>query len=76
MARGRVKWFNDQKGYGFIEVEEGTDAFVHFRDIEGDGFKTLDEGQEVVFEIEEAQKGLRAINVRKAWSAGKVEEGA
>jgi len=65
MAEGRVKWFNEQKGYGFIEVSDGPDIFVHFSAIEGKGFKTLSEGQEVVFEIEKGQKGPQAINVRK-----------
>lgn len=66
MAEGRVKWFNEQKGYGFIEVNGGADIFVHFSAIEGSGFKTLSEGQEVVFEIEQGQKGPQAINVKKA----------
>lgn len=74
MAEGRVKWFNDQRGFGFIEVDGGTDVFVHFRDIVGDGFKSLDEGQRVVFEIENEQKGPRAINVTKAWRAGEEEK--
>ncbi len=65
MAEGRVKWFNEQKGYGFIEVNGGPDIFVHFSAIEGKGFKTLSEGQEVTFEIEKGQKGPQAINVKK-----------
>lgn len=65
MAEGRVKWFNEQKGYGFIEVADGPDIFVHFSAIEGKGFKTLSEGQEVSFEIEKGQKGPQAINVKK-----------
>ena len=63
MARGRVKWFNDAKGYGFIEQEGGEDVFVHFSAISMDGFKTLAEGQEVEFEIETGNKGLHATNV-------------
>ena len=66
MAEGRVKRFNEQKGYGFIEVDGGPDIFVHFSAIEGKGFKTLSEGQEVVFDIEQGQKGPQAINVKKA----------
>jgi cold shock protein len=65
MADGRVKWFNEQKGYGFIEVSGGQDIFVHFSAIEGEGFKTLSEGQEVVFEIEKGQKGPQAVKVKK-----------
>ncbi len=63
MARGKVKWFNDAKGYGFIEQEDGEDVFVHFSVILMDGFKTLAEGQEVEFEIELGNKGLHAANV-------------
>jgi len=63
MARGKVKWFNDAKGYGFIEQEGGEDVFVHFSAISMDGFKTLAEGQEVEFEIETGNKGLHATNV-------------
>jgi cold shock protein len=65
MADGRVKWFNEQKGYGFIEVSDGQDIFVHFSAIEGEGFKTLSEGQEVAFEIEKGQKGPQAVKVKK-----------
>ena len=60
---GRVKWFNEKKGFGFIEQQGGEDVFVHFRSIQGDGFKTLNEGQEVSFDIEQGQKGLQASNV-------------
>ncbi|NRA71226.1 MAG: cold-shock protein [Gammaproteobacteria bacterium] len=60
---GRVKWFNEKKGFGFIEQPGSEDIFVHFRAIQGDGFKTLNEGQEVQFEIETGQKGLQALNV-------------
>ena len=63
MTRGKVKWFNDAKGYGFIEQEGGEDVFVHFSAIQMDGFKTLAEGQEVEFEIESGNKGLHATNV-------------
>ncbi len=65
MARGRVKWFNASKGYGFISREDGSDVFVHFSAIQGDGFKTLDEGQEVEFEITDGKKGPQASNVVK-----------
>jgi len=65
MARGKVKWFNDAKGYGFIECEEG-DVFVHHSAIEADGFRSLQEGQEVEFEISQGEKGLKAEKVRAA----------
>ena len=65
METGTVKWFNGSKGYGFITREEGADVFVHYNAIEGDGFKTLDEGDQVQFEIGEGPKGLQAINVTK-----------
>jgi len=60
---GTVKWFDDAKGYGFIEQETGEDVFVHFSDIEVEGYKTLDENQEVEFELEETEKGLAAVEV-------------
>lgn len=66
MVQGKVKWFNAEKGFGFIEVEGQDDVFVHFSAIQGDGFKTLEEGQEVSFEIEEGQRGPQASNVQKA----------
>lgn len=66
MAEGTVKWFNDSKGFGFISQENGDDVFVHFSAISGDGFKTLEEGQSVSFEITEGPKGLQAANVTKA----------
>ena len=65
MAHGKVKWFNDRKGYGFIAMEDGTDVFVHFSSISGDGYKTLREGDEVEFEIVEGEKGPKAENVVK-----------
>jgi len=65
MANGKVKWFNDAKGYGFITGEDGTDAFVHHSDIEGEGFKSLAEDDDVTFEMIEGPKGPKAVNVRK-----------
>ena len=65
MARGKVKWFNDAKGYGFIEQSGGEDVFVHFSAIDMDGFKTLAEGQEVEFEIQSGAKGLHATKVTR-----------
>jgi len=63
MADGIVKWFNEKKGYGFIAQEEGPDVFVHYSGIEGSGFKTLQEGDRVTFEIEEGPKGPAAVQV-------------
>lgn len=65
MARGKVKWFNNQKGYGFITPEEGSDVFVHFSAIQGDGYKSLEENDEVEFEIQQGDKGEQAVNVTK-----------
>ncbi len=65
MAKGRVKWFNNQKGYGFITPENGKDVFVHHSVIQGEGYKSLEEGQEVEFEIEKGPKGEQAKNVVK-----------
>jgi CspA family cold shock protein len=65
VATGKVKWFNNTKGYGFIQQEDGTDIFVHFSAIQGEGYKTLDEGQPVQFEITQGPKGLQAANVLK-----------
>lgn len=65
MAKGVVKWFNDQKGYGFITPEEGKDVFVHFSGIKGEGFKSLPEGSQVEFEITQGAKGPQAVNVVK-----------
>ena len=65
MVKGNVKWFNATKGYGFISQEGGKDVFVHFSAIQGDGFKTLDEGQAVEFEVTDGPKGPQAVNVTK-----------
>ena len=66
MKTGTVKWFNAEKGYGFIECEDGSDVFVHFSAIQGEGFKTLEEGQGVTFDIVEGNRGPQAENVVKA----------
>ena len=65
MEKGTVKWFNGSKGYGFIAREEGEDVFVHYNAIEGDGYKSLDEGDQVQFKIEQGPKGLQAANVSR-----------
>jgi CspA family cold shock protein len=65
MANGSVKWFNDHKGYGFIEQEDGPDVFVHHSGINANGFKSLNEGDGVTFNVEQGQKGPAAVNVTK-----------
>ena len=65
MAKGKIKWFDNKKGYGFIAAETGEDVFVHFSAIQGTGYKSLNEGEEVEFEVEKDQKGLKAKNVSK-----------
>ncbi|MBP1045319.1 cold-shock protein [Enterococcus sp. BWM-S5] len=65
MNTGTVKWFNADKGFGFITQDNGTDLFAHFSAIQGDGFKSLDEGQSVTFDIEEGQRGPQAVNIVK-----------
>ena len=65
MAEGKVKWFNDSKGFGFITSDDGVDVFVHHSAIEGNGFKTLAEGDSVTFDIEQGEKGPKAVNVVK-----------
>ncbi len=63
MVKGVVKWFNEKKGYGFLSQEDGDDVFVHYSSIQGDGFKTLKEGDPVEFEVQEGPKGPQAVNV-------------
>jgi len=65
MEQGKVKWFNNAKGFGFITRDEGADIFVHYRSIDGEGYKKLRTGETVEFELEEGPKGLQAVNVRK-----------
>lgn len=65
MANGTVKWFNEAKGYGFITAEDGKDIFVHYSSIQGNGFKSLAEGDRVTFDIESSSKGPKAVNVVK-----------
>jgi cold shock protein len=64
MVKGTVKWFNDKKGFGFLSREDGDDVFVHHTSIQGDGFKTLSEGQQVEFEVQDGPKGPQAVNVK------------
>jgi len=66
VAKGKVKWFNDQKGFGFIEQENGTDVFVHHTSIQAEGFKTLAEGEEVEFDVTQGPKGPKAENVKRS----------
>jgi CspA family cold shock protein len=66
MANGKVKWFNDAKGFGFLEQDNGDDVFCHFSAITGEGFKSLQEGDEVTFDVVKGPKGLQAANVKKA----------
>jgi len=66
VAKGKVKWFSNQKGFGFIELESGDDVFVHHSEIQGSGYKSLEEGQEVEFEIQDGPKGKQAVNVVKS----------
>lgn len=63
MAEGKVKWFNEKKGFGFIESDEGGDVFVHYSAIQGNGFRTLYEGQRISFDVEQGNKGPSAVNV-------------
>ena len=65
LANGTVKWFNNRKGFGFIQQEDGPDLFVHFSSIEAEGYKTLNEGEEVTFEVEEGERGPKAVNVSR-----------
>ena len=65
MEQGTVKWFNAEKGFGFISREDGSDVFVHFSAMQGDGFKTLEEGQALTFDVEDSDRGPQAVNVEK-----------
>jgi len=74
VAKGKVKWFNDQKGFGFIEQEGGTDCFVHHSSIQGGGFKSLAEGEEVEFDVTQGPKGPKAENVRRLGQSAAAPE--
>lgn len=74
MAVGKVKWFNEVKGYGFITTDEGTDVFVHYSNIEGDGFRTLSQNDEVEFDIAEGPKGPQAVHVSRVSQASEALE--
>jgi cold shock protein len=76
MEQGTVKWFNDAKGFGFLSRPNGEDVFVHFSAIQSDGFKSLQEGQAVVFDVAKGPKGLQAENVRIAWETNNLSSGA
>lgn len=65
MANGTVKWFNNRKGFGFIQQEDGPDLFVHFSSINTEGYRTLNEGEEVTFEVEDGERGPKAVNVSR-----------
>ncbi|MBN2420002.1 MAG: cold-shock protein [Deltaproteobacteria bacterium] len=65
MANGKVKWFNNRKGFGFIQQEDGPDLFVHFSSIKADGYRSLNEGEEVTFEVEDSERGPKAVNVSR-----------
>ncbi|MGD9158227.1 MAG: cold-shock protein [Desulfobacteraceae bacterium] len=65
MANGTVKWFNNRKGFGFIQQEDGPDLFVHFSSINSDGYRSLNEGEEVTFEVEDGERGPKAVNVSR-----------
>ena len=65
MANGTVKWFNNRKGFGFIQQEDGPDLFVHFSSINSDGYRSLNEGEAVTFEVEDGERGPKAVNVRR-----------
>ncbi len=65
MANGKVKWFNNRKGFGFIQQEDGPDLFVHFSSIQTDGYRTLNEGEEVTFDVEDGERGPKAVNVNR-----------
>ena len=65
MANGKVKWFNNRKGFGFIQQEDGPDLFVHFSSINSDGYRSLNEGEEVTFDVEDGERGPKAVNVSR-----------